>query len=367
MSSEDIGFEVAGGLGIVTLNRPKALNAVTLEMVHALDAQLREWEDDDGVLAVMIRSTSERAFAAGGDIRRLYDAGRSGDRYTAAFFRDEYTLDWRIFHYPKPYVALMSGVTMGGGVGISIHGSHRVVTEATVFAMPETGIGFFPDVGATYFLPRLPGALGVYLAMTGARLGGADCVYAGVGTHYMPSERLPQLASNLLAPNFPADDLEAAHAAVTVAIERLSENAGTAPIEVHRRVIDGCFSADTVEEILERLDADGGAWAAKAAATMRRRSPLALKVAREQVRRGVRLDLDASLALEFRVSQAFMAGHDFFEGVRATILDKDNAPRWSPARLEDVTRDMVDACFAPLDDELRFPPTGFGPHGPDAL
>ncbi|MFN4089232.1 MAG: enoyl-CoA hydratase/isomerase family protein [Alphaproteobacteria bacterium] len=367
MSSDDIGFEVTDGVGLVTLNRPKALNAVTLEMVHALDAQLRAWEEDAAVLAVMIRSTSGRAFAAGGDIRRLYEAGRAGDPYTRDFFRDEYTLDWRIFHYPKPYVALMSGVTMGGGVGISIHGSHRVVTEATVFAMPETGIGFFPDVGATYFLPRLPGALGVYLAMTGARMGGADCVHAGIGTHYMPSERLPQLAASLVVPNFPADDLEAAHAAVTSAIERLSENAGTAPIEVYRGRIDACFAADSVEEMLDRLDADGSEWAAKTAATMRARSPLALKVALEQVRRGARLDLDSALALEYRVSQAFMAGHDFYEGVRATILDKDGAPRWQPGRLEDVTADMVAACFAPRDEELRFPPTGPGPHGPDAL
>ncbi len=352
---EEILFDRRDGVARVTLNRPQALNAVTLEMIHRLAERLGAWSEDETVAAVLVRGEG-RAFAAGGDIRRLYEAGRSGDSYTERFFRDEYTLNRQIFHYPKPYVALIDGVTMGGGVGLSVHGSHRVATENTVFAMPETGIGFFPDVGGTWFLPRLPGRIGLYLALTGARLGGADCLYAGVATHYVPSERLPALEAALLTLSLSGSDVEAAHAAVTAEIERLSEDPLPAPIERLRRAIDRCFAADSVEAVIENLRADGSDWARKTAETILARSPTALKVAFEQVRRGASLDFDQALVLEYRISQAFMQGPDFYEGVRAAIIDKDQAPRWQPARLEDVTEAMVARYFAPLpaEKELRF-------------
>lgn len=350
----DILFDVGDGVARVTLNRPKALNAVTLEMLHALEERLIAWAEDDAVAAVVIGGEG-RAFAAGGDIRRLYEAGRAGDPYTEVFFRDEYRVNRRIFHYPKPYVALINGVVMGGGVGLSVHGSHRVVTENAVFAMPETGIGFFPDVGGTYFLPRLPGQLGLYLALTGARLGGADCLYAGLATHYVPSERLPALETALRTLNLSGSDIEAAHASVMAAIGRLSEDPLPAPIERLRRDIDRCFAADSVEQVIDNLRADGSEWARKTAETILARSPTSLKVAFEQIRRGGALDLDQALILEYRMSQAFMRGHDFYEGVRAAIIDKDQSPRWRPARLEEVTADMVAAHFAPLGEkELRF-------------
>lgn len=356
--NQDILFELRDGVARVTLNRPQALNAVTLEMLHALEERLIAWAEDESVAAVVIGGEG-RAFAAGGDIRHLYEAGRSGDPYTEQFFRDEYRVNRRIFHFPKPYVALINGVTMGGGVGLSVHGSHRVATENTVFAMPETGIGFFPDVGGTYFLPRLPGRLGLYMALTGARLGGADCLYAGVATHYVPSERLPALEAALRTLNLSGADIEAAHAAVTAAVERLSEDPLPAPIERLRRDIDACFAADSVERVIDNLRAEGSEWALKTAETILARSPTALKVAFEQVHRGASLDFDQALTLEFRMSQAFMRGHDFYEGVRAAIIDKDQAPRWRPARLEEVTAEMVAGHFAPLGDkELRFAADG---------
>ena len=350
----DILFDAREGVARVTLNRPKALNAVTLEMLHRLERRLIAWSDDDGVAAVVIGGEG-RAFAAGGDIRRLYDTGRAGDPYPEVFFRDEYRVNRRIFHYRKPYVALMNGVTMGGGVGLSVHGSHRVVTENTVFAMPETGIGFFPDVGGTYFLPRLPGRLGLYMALTGARLGGADCLHAGIATHYVPSDRLAELERGLRARRPSGADVAEAHAAVSAEIGRLAENPPAAPVKDLRGQIDVCFAADSVEAVIARLRADGSGWAMKQVEIMLARSPTALKVAFEQVRRGAALDFDQALVLEYRMSQEFMRNPDFFEGIRAAILDKDQAPKWQPASLEQVTDEMVARYFAPIGQkELSF-------------
>ncbi len=352
--SADILFDRAGGLGLVLLNRPEALNALTLEMVDAFDRQLLAWAADEAVRAVVVEGEGERAFAAGGDIQRLWEAGRTGDPYTRAFFWDEYILDWRVFHYPKPYVALMDGIAMGGGVGVSVLGSHRVATERTLFAMPETGIGFFPDVGATWFLPRLPGRLGLYLALTGARLGGADSYHAGVATHYVPSARLADLKAALAAAPLDAGDIEVTHAQVSAVLDRFSENPGPPPIAPMRAALERCFQADSVEAIVEALLREGGDWAEKTRKAMLAKAPSSLKVAFEQYRRGAALDFDAALALEYRMSQAFMRGHDFYEGVRALILDKDNRPAWRPAALAEVSEDAVAAYFLPADEELVF-------------
>lgn len=351
----DILFEDGRGIGRVTLNRPAALNAVTLEMLHALDDRLADWEADGGIGAVVI-SGEGRAFAAGGDIRRLYEAGRAGDAYTATFFWDEYLTDWRVYHYPKPYVAIMNGVTMGGGVGLSVHGSHRVVTENTVFAMPETGIGFFPDVGATYFLPRLPGCIGLYMALTGARLRAADCLYTGIGTHYVPADRLAPLLEALREAELAAS-ADDARQRVTEVLDRFATDPGESPIAALRSSIDAAFRAEGVEEVVANLSADGGEWAQKTLAGMMARSPTALKVAFEQVRRGAALEFDACLTLEYRISQAFMRGHDFFEGVRATIVDKDGKPQWRPDSLAAVDPAVVQSYFEPPPDgDLGFEP-----------
>ncbi|MFQ5773899.1 MAG: enoyl-CoA hydratase/isomerase family protein [Kiloniellaceae bacterium] len=341
----DILFEVRGGVALVTLNRPKALNALTLAMCQEFDRQLASWAGDPAVHAVVVAGAGERAFCAGGDVRAIWEAGKRGERLTADFFRAEYTLNRRIKTFPKPYIAIIDGITMGGGVGISVHGSHRVATERTVFAMPETGIGFFPDVGGSYFLPRLPGALGMYLALTGARVKAADAVYAGVATHFVQSARLRELEAALAAADWAAAE---SPAVVDEAIGRFADDPGSPSLAAHRAAIDRCFSAESVEAILAALEAEGGDWADKTLATLRTRSPTSLKITFEQVRRGAKLGFDEAMIMEYRLSQACMAGHDFYEGIRAVVVDKDNAPAWNPATLGAVAPGLVEAHFRPL-------------------
>ena len=339
---DEILFDAVGAVGRVTLNRPKALNALTLAMTRQLDARLIDWAADDRIAAVVVEGAGDRAFCAGGDIRALYASMTTpGDRFSATFYREEYTLNHRIHAYPKPYIALIDGVVMGGGVGVSVHGSHRVVTENVLFAMPETGIGLFPDVGATHFLPRMPGALGMYLGLTGARLRAADVMYAGIGTHYVPRERLSELVDALLAR--PVDDCLAGFAA----------DAGEPPLAEHRAAIDRCFAGATIEAILAALEVEGTEWAEATRATLATKSPTSLKVTVRQLRAGAALDFAAAMRLEYRLSQRFCADHDFAEGIRSVVIDKDNAPQWRPASLADVTEADVDAHFqAPPDGEL---------------
>lgn len=344
-TSSDIAFERRGGLGVVILNRPQALNALTLPMCTALDEQLEAWARDRTVQVILIKGEGDRAFCAGGDVRAIWEAGRRGDPLTADFFRAEYRLNRRIRTCPKPYIALIDGITMGGGVGVSIHGSHRVASERTVIAMPETGIGLFPDVGATYVLPRLPGALGLYLGLTGVRVKAAGALYCGLATHYVPSSRLAALEEALGAASAP----DAVLADLAAAPE------GPAPLATHRATINRCFAATSVEAIFAALEADGGAFAAETLATLRTRSPTSLKVTVEALRRGAALSFDEAMVMEYRLSQACMAGHDFYEGIRALLIEKDNAPKWSPESLEGVTPDLVERHFAPLGDrDLTF-------------
>lgn len=344
---DEILFTRAGAAGIVTLNRPKALNALTLGMVRALHRRLALWADDARVRLVVIEGTGEKAFCAGGDIRVLYEWGRARDPTFLAFYREEYRLNRLIKRYLKPYVALIDGIVMGGGVGVSVHGSHRVAGERLVFAMPETGIGLFPDVGGTWFLPRCPGATGMYLALTGARLNVADALHCGLVTHHVPSERFGALREALCA-GAAADD----------AIAGFAADSGPAPLARRRTCIDRCFSGDSVEDILARLDTETGpdaGWARETAATIRAKSPTSLKIAFRQVRAGAGLSFEDCMRLEFRIVSRIFRGHDFFEGTRATVIDKDGAPRWRPARLDAVDDDAIAAYFAPLGaDELDF-------------
>ncbi len=330
----DIQFDVRGRAGFVTLNRPQALNALTLPMIEAMDAQLAAWATDPGVELAVVRGVGERAFCAGGDVRAIWQAGKDGDPLTRDFFRAEYSLNRRIKVFPKPYVALIDGIAMGGGVGVSVHGSHRVATERTLIAMPETRIGLFPDVGASQFLPRLAGKLGLYLGLTGARLKAADARHAGIATHYIESARLP--------------DVEAALADGDVTLTGLTGDPGPAPLAEHRAAIDRCFAGVTVEGIIEALEDEGGDWAETALKALRTASPTSLKITIEALRRGARLDFDASMSMEFRLSQACLARHDSYEGIRAAVIDKDNTPRWQPADLADVSAELVAAHFAPL-------------------
>jgi enoyl-CoA hydratase len=346
MAEPEILCERRGSAGLVTRDRPQALNALTLAMVREMRQALDAWETDPAVTRVVVAGAGEKAFCAGGDIRRLYDLGKAGRQEEArVFWREEYELNIRIKRYAKPYVALIDGIVMGGGVGLSLHGSHRVVGERALFAMPEVGIGFFPDVGATYALPRLADRIGTYLALTGERIRTADLIGLGLATRAVRSSSMTALREDLTTDS-PVDDVLAAAAV----------DPGPAPLDAHRPAIAGCFSADSVSGCLARLDAQDSEFARKTAATIRTKSPTSLVIAFEQMRRGAALSFEEAMKTEFRIVSRICEGHDFYEGVRATIIDKDGAPRWRPATLEGVTPAMIEAHFAPLGSaELEAP------------
>ncbi len=342
---DEIVLERRGGLMVVTLNRPRALNALSVHMCEVLDDGLREWQSDPRVHAVLIKGAGERAFCAGGDIRRLHEVlTTQGPAAAAEFYALEYPMNARLHHFRKPYVALLDGITMGGGVGVSVHGSHRVVTERTVFAMPETAIGLFPDVGATWVLPRLPGAIGMFLGLTGTRLDAADCLYAGAGTHHVPGDRLADLETALAEADLSGD----AHAAVDEVLRRFQRDPGAPRLPEQRERIDACFGQDRLPAVLDALAEEPSGWGKRQLEQLETKSPTSLAVAFRQLREGAGLEFNAAMRLEYRLVHRFMAGHDFREGVRALIIDKDNQPRWRPARLSDVEPADVDAYFAPL-------------------
>jgi enoyl-CoA hydratase len=348
-AAQDILFERHGTAGVVLLNRPQALNAVTHAMVRALHAQLETWAQDPAVTRVVVRGAGDRAFSAGGDIRALYEAGRAGRQAEMLpFWWNEYRLNTYIKKYPKPYVALIDGIVMGGGVGVSIHGSHRVAGDRFQFAMPEVGIGFFPDVGATWLLPRMPGETGTYAALTGQRLNPADAVATGVATHRVASARFAELLDALCGSGS-VDDIIAAFA----------QSAGESALIHASATIDRFFVDDRVEAILARLEraagGDDAAWAKKTAATIRSKSPTSLKIALAQMRRGKQWSFADCMRAEFRIVSRLVYGDDFYEGIRAVIIDKDNAPRWRPATLDAVDDADVERHFAPLEKELELP------------
>lgn len=337
----EIICETDGAAGLITLNRPQALNALTLDMVRAMRRALDRWAADPQVTRIVVAGAGGRAFCAGGDIRRLYDLGQAGRRDEAlGFWREEYALNVRIQRYPKPYVALIDGLVMGGGVGVSLHGSHRVAGEAYAFAMPEVGIGFFPDVGATYALPRLPSKTGLYLALTGERVRAADALALGLATHAVPSSAFNDVRAALIAGE-PVDAVLAAAA----------RDPGEASLGREREIIDACFAGESVGAVLSRLDAaaeQGSAFAAKTAATVRAKSPTSLCIAFEQMRRGGALDFEEAMRTEFRIVSRVVEGHDFYEGVRAAVIDKDGAPNWRPPSLADVKEADVRRHFDAL-------------------
>ena len=343
LESRDIEFSRYGRLGRIVLNRPQALNTLTLEMCEALLAQLQAWRADPMVKAVVISGAGEKAFCAGGDVVRLYHDHKSGGSLARAFWRTEYLCNALIKHFGKPYIALLDGIAMGGGVGVSIHGSHRVVTARTTFAMPETCIGLFPDVGGSYFLSRLPCAMGQYLGLTGHRLKAADCVALGIAQAFLPRDRLQALEAALAER---ADD-------VTGLINSFAVPAGDAPIVTQRAAIDRHFGHDSVEAIFASLRSDPDAWAVQQISSLEKYSPLALKITFRQIRAGATLSFDDCMRMEWRLASRVADGHDFYEGVRALLVDKDNAPAWRPARLAEVSDAAVDAMFAPQPgDEL---------------
>ncbi|KAK2849672.1 hypothetical protein Q7C36_008455 [Tachysurus vachellii] len=349
-ASSEVVLDKVGNSGVITLNRPKALNALNLSMIRLLYPQLKKWENDPETDLVIIKGAGDKAFCAGGDIRAVTEAGKVGDSLAQDFFREEYILNNTIGTYRKPYVALIDGITMGGGVGLSVHGRFRVATEKTLFAMPETAIGLFPDVGGGYFLPRLQGKLGLFLALTGFRLKGRDVQRSGVATHFVQSEKLSALEKDLSCLKSPsAGDV----AAVLDTYQEQSALDSEKPfvLQQHTDAINRLFDCSNVEEILEKLQKDQSAFAQKQAETLSKMSPTSLKLTFRQLQAGAGLSLQEVLVMEYRLSQACMRGHDFYEGVRAVLIDKDQRPKWKPATLAEVSEQCVEDSFASLGDK----------------
>ena len=341
--ADDILFSVRGQVGRVVLNRPQAFNALDDPMTVAFHDRLMAWAGDAAVKAVVVTSSGERAFCAGGDIRQLWDARGRGAAAVAGYFWNEYRLDWAIHHFPKPYVTLVDGITLGGGTGVAVNGRHCVVTERASLAMPETGIGFFPDVGATHFLARAPGRLGLYLGLTGARVALGDAVHARLATAYVPKERLAALEAALAAADYGDDPARVADAVIAAH----AADPGPAPLADRQGVIDATFGAPTMDGVLGRLRALGDDWAKETLATLAAKSPTSLKVVFRQLAAGAPADYESAARMEYRMACRFAAGHEFYEGIRAAVVDKDRNPRWDPPRLDGVTPADVDSYFAP--------------------
>ena len=345
MSGDEILIERHGGLGIVTLNRPQALNTLSLAMYRRFDPALAAWADDAAVQAVLVRGAGGRAFCAGGDVVAIYEARaeQGGAGYKADFFSEEYRLVQRVYRFPKPYVAVMNGVTMGGGAGIAVNGGVRVATDNTLFAMPEVQIGLFPDVAATRFLNLCPGRIGLFLALTGKRIGAADALYCRLATHFVPQDRLEALTAALSVLDWgdqPAAQLDSE-------IARVAAEPGPAILSSLRADIDRVFAGDSVEAIAAALEREPGGWAREARDAMATASPLSLKITFRQLMHGA-LPVEAALQLEYRLTQHIMEGHDFFEGIRALLIDKDRKPRWQHATPAAVSEAELDAYFAPI-------------------
>ncbi len=351
--TEDILIRTEGGVGRITLSRPKALHALNRAMCLAVLEALTDWAGEDSVDMAMIDHAPEtRGFCAGGDIRMLAESGAGDASEARAFFHAEYRMNRAIKRFPKPCLAIMDGVTMGGGVGISVHGSHRVATPNTVFAMPETGIGLFPDVGGGWFLPRLTGELGTWLALTGARLKGPDVAAARIATHFVPSELVGNLKRQVLEADFSAGAAEL----LGEILRGLSHPVPAPAHAAHMEAINRCFAHDRAEDIVSALSQEGGAWAGEQVATLVTKSPETVKVALRQLREGARHEaFEETMRMEYRIGWRKVQSHDFLEGVRAVIIDKDKAPAWKPARLEDVSEADVQRYFDTLGtDELDF-------------
>jgi enoyl-CoA hydratase len=335
-------FEKRGALGLITLNRPKALNALTHGMCLGLAQQLPRWAADDSIKAVAIRGAGERAFCAGGDIRAMYESNVAGTKAAAKFLADEYRINAVIGAYPKPYIALTRGIVMGGGAGVSIHGSHRLADESLVFAMPETAIGFITDIGATCFLSRCPGESGLYLGLTGARIGLADAMALGLFTHAVKASDHDAIVARL-ADGMAPDD----------AIAPFVFRPGPATLPKAR--LDTLFAAASVEAILERLDREGASFALETAALMRSRSPTSLKLVFRALHEAKTRNLRECLKMEYRLAARTVMAHDFREGVRATLIDKDGKPHWQPSSLAGVDDAAIAGTFASLGaSELSF-------------
>ena len=346
MIDEEVFFEVKESLGLITLNRPKALNALTLSMVRKIHPKLKEWENDSSIKYVLIKAQGEKAFCAGGDIRALHDWGKNNEDEAIGFYREEYTLNQYIKRYPKPYISLVNGIVMGGGVGLSVHGSHRIAGENYSFAMPETGIGLFPDVGGSFFLSRLKYEAGTYLALTGSRIKAADAIFLKTATNFVKSENFSSIINDLSKGERDPGDI--------------INNYSSSPDEESEFEMISDFSlknfkGNTIEEIIDNLKNNNSDFARKILSIIGTKSPTSLKVALRSLKLGRKNSFEDCMKMEFRMVNKVMNDHDFYEGVRALIIDKDNKPSWSPKSIEDVDDGFVDEFFHSLsENELKF-------------
>lgn len=339
--NSDVVFSVISGTGLIELNRPKALNALTPAMMIALRRQLLAWKNDVNVRAIIVRSTSQKAFCAGGDLRAVH-GGIQTENFDdlEILFREEYLLNHMIYHYPKPYISFIDGIVMGGGVGLCVHGSHRLVSENTRFAMPETNIGFFPDVGATSFLNQAPGKVGLYLGLTGNHLSVADMLYAKIGTHFLPHDQHEKACAALLA--LP----KKTPAALNELLKNHQDPFPKSPLKTLQLEIDTLFSPQTLQGIFHNLVASKTDFAAQTLATLQQRSPTSLAITFEQLRRGKNMgSFDEMMDMEFDLSQNLVHSADFPEGIRAAIIDKDYTPQWSPRTIDTIQAETIDAYF----------------------
>ena len=338
--TEDIIFTKEGQLGVMTLNRVSSLNALTLPMILAMHQQLELWQDDPAIRAVVIKAVPGIAFCAGGDVRSLYD-NRDNRSQQMLFFKQEYRLNQLIYHYKKPYIALMDGITMGGGVGISLHGSHTVASENFVFSMPETGIGFFPDIGASYFLSRCPNHVGMYLGLTGHRIREADAKALGLVTYVIPSERFQKVLSLLSDSDLTINP----YGKVDECLQSLAMPGVNAPILDVASLINSCFDGDDILSIMQKLADTNDTWHCDTLATLNKKSPLSLKITCQQFIKAKQLSLDDCLTMDYCLARHFMQGDDFYEGIRALLIDKDKSPQWKHTDIRAITFDEIRNYF----------------------
>lgn len=342
--NEDILLNVENGVGRVTLNRPKAINSLTHGMVTDLEKALRNWENDDSVHTVLLSGSGGRGLCAGGDVIAIYHSAKGDGTEARSFWHDEYVLNAHIASYPKPYVAIMDGIVMGGGVGVAAHGRVRVVTDTTKMGMPEVGIGFIPDVGGTYLLSRAPGRLGLHAALTGAPFSGADAIAMGFADHFVPDASLDEFTTSVI------------EVGVDAAVSAFAVEPPASPLLAQRRWIDECYEGETVVDIIAALRGHDAGPAIDAANHIASQSPIALAVTLEAVRRAAHLDtLKDVLRQEFRTACGALRSHDLVEGIRALLVDKDRNPKWSPAALALCSKDLVEAYFTSANPDLAFP------------
>lgn len=346
--SEEVTIGRRGSAGLIRLNRPKALNSLTLGMVHTIATALDRFAEDRDIASVIVSGEGERGLCAGGDIRLLHAAGKNGTGEAEAFWRAEFHLNHQISLYPKPYIALMDGITMGGGVGLSAHGSHRIVTERTRLAMPETGIGYFPDIGATWLLSHAPGEVGTWMGLTGLDIGAADAIYAGLADHCLASGKLSEIITAIGALSPKTSDVE-----LHALLARASVDPGESRLATHRDLIDRTFRFDNVEAILSALKKEPGEFAAETRRVILTRSPTSLKLTLRLLRAGRASD-DLAECLERELGACLQILHnpDFYEGVRAAVIDKDRNPKWQPARIEDTEDRLIEHFFVRAEPPL---------------